>query len=248
LKHFSLWVLLIFPRMSHRIIISGMCVFLYHISYMEVISLYRIWRHIWSLFLFVMNFVFFGFLDQFLRRRALVQSGRSCFYLFLFIISSIVAWWSWNRHESVCNLTSTYINLSAVSQVLVLASKSLFDLDYLSTYGTLKVKIIWYFFNTCSIIELLFKTLLFQIMEISVTQLLRICALLPLSALVLCLSLALWLDWDGSVDTLCYLNGSPHHPVNLFPSISMLISDSQPMLFIWRSFIALHIFPRYMLG
>ena len=85
-------------------------------------------------------------------------------------------------------------------------------------------------------------------MEISVTQLLRICAFLPSSAFILCLFFALKNDWEGSTDTLCHIDGHARHPVNYLPSISMLISDSQPMLFIWRSFIALHMFPRYMLG
>merc|ERR1712227_75033 len=85
-------------------------------------------------------------------------------------------------------------------------------------------------------------------MEISVTKLLRICAFLPSAAFFLCLFTALWSDWTGAVDTICRRDGHSHHPVNYLPSISMLISSKQPMLFIWRTFLGLHFFPRLMLG
>jgi len=85
-------------------------------------------------------------------------------------------------------------------------------------------------------------------MEISVTRLLRICAFFPSTAFILCLFLALWTDWDRSVDTICQRDHHNHHPVNFLPSISMLISSKQPMLFIWRSFIGLHLSPRLLLG
>ena len=100
-------------------------------------------------------------------------------------------------------------------------------------------------------------------MEISVTKLLRICAFLPSSAFVLCLitglefsiiiflliiSSALWIDWNGATDTICRRDGLTHHPSNYLPSISMLISSRQPMLFIWRTFLGLHFAPRLMLG
>ena len=88
----------------------------------------------------------------------------------------------------------------------------------------------------------------YSAMEISVTRLLRICAFFPSTAFILCLFLALWTDWDRSVDTICQRNNHNHHPVNFLPSISMLISSKQPMLFIWRSFIGLHLSPRLLLG
>jgi len=85
-------------------------------------------------------------------------------------------------------------------------------------------------------------------MEISVTKLLRICAFLPSSAFILCLITALWIDWRGATDTICRRDGITRHPSNYLPSISMLISSTQPMLFIWRTFLGLHFAPRLMLG
>jgi len=98
--------------------------------------------HNFCVILFITNFSLFGLLDQYIRRRAAVQYSRSCFYLFVTISSSLGAVIAWYKHETLCDLTDTYINLSAFFQVLALAAKSLFDLDYLKTYGTLKVKII----------------------------------------------------------------------------------------------------------
>ena len=81
-------------------------------------------------------------MDQYIRRRGLVPNGRSSIYLFLFISSFTGAWYAWTAHIRVCDLSNTYINISAFFQVMSLATKCLFDLDYLNTYGTLKVKIV----------------------------------------------------------------------------------------------------------
>lgn len=85
-------------------------------------------------------------------------------------------------------------------------------------------------------------------MEISVGQILKVCALLPGGGFLLCLLLSIYTDWSRSVDTFCHRNGVGHHPVNYLPSISMMISDRQPMMFIWRAAIGLHSTPRLLLG
>ncbi|CAG5103450.1 Oidioi.mRNA.OKI2018_I69.chr1.g778.t1.cds [Oikopleura dioica] len=85
-------------------------------------------------------------------------------------------------------------------------------------------------------------------MKAEILSIWKFCVACPSLAFISCLFLSLWTDWERSVNTQCVKDGKTHHPYNLLPSISMMISDRQPMEFIWRAAIGLHSFPRLFLG
>ncbi|CBY11211.1 unnamed protein product [Oikopleura dioica] len=85
-------------------------------------------------------------------------------------------------------------------------------------------------------------------MKVEIASIWKFCVACPSLAFLACLILSLWTDWQRSVFTECIKDGKKHQPYNLLPSISMMISDRQPMELIWRAAIALHSFPRLFLG
>ena len=62
--------------------------------------------------------------------------------LFLFISSSILAWYLISRHDTVCDQSAIHLNLSALFQIVCLLSKCSLDHFYLSKYGYIKIKVI----------------------------------------------------------------------------------------------------------
>ena len=62
--------------------------------------------------------------------------------LFLFISSSILAWYLISRHDTVCDQSAIHLNLSAFFQIVCLLSKCNLDHFYLSKYGFIQIKVI----------------------------------------------------------------------------------------------------------
>ncbi|CBY40423.1 unnamed protein product [Oikopleura dioica] len=61
-------------------------------------------------------------------------------------------------------------------------------------------------------------------MKVEIASIWKFCVACPSLAFFACLILSLWTDWQRSVFTECIKDGKKHHPYNLLPSISMMIS------------------------
>lgn len=64
-------------------------------------------------------------------------------------------------------------------------------------------------------------------MKVEIGSIWKFCVLCPSVAFFACLILSVWTDWERSVFTECIKDGKKHHPFNLLPSISMMISGKK---------------------
>jgi len=66
-----------------------------------------------------------------------------------------------------------------------------------------------------------------ETMKVEIASIWKFCVACPSLAFFACLILSLWTDWQRSVFTECIKDGKKHHPYNLLPSISMMISGKK---------------------
>merc|ERR1712046_148938 len=85
-----------------------------------------------SLLLFFINYILFCTFDM---KLSTSNNRRVLISLFLFILSSILAWYLISRHYIVCDQSAIHLNLSALFQIVCLLSKCSLDSFYLAKYG-----------------------------------------------------------------------------------------------------------------